>query len=87
MKKEEIEITFQDGMLTISGERKQEHEATEGETFRKANAFSASSTGRCRCRQRSIRKKIKAVYKDGILSVELPKAAEAKAKQIEVKVS
>ena len=31
--------------------------------------------------------KIKASYKDGILSVQLPKAAEAKAKQIEVSVS
>ncbi len=86
MKKEEIDISFQDGMLTISGERKQESEVREGENFRSERFF-----GRF---HRTISMptkvdadKIKANYKDGILSVELPKAAEVKAKQIEVKIS
>ena len=86
MKKEEIDISFQDGMLTIAGERKQESKVHEGESYRSERFF-----GRF---HRTISlptkveaDKIKATYKDGILTVDLPKAAEAKAKQIEVKIS
>ena len=86
MKKEEIEITFQDGTLTIAGERKQESEVREGESFRSERFFGKF--------HRSVSmptkvdaEKIQANYKDGILTVELPKAAEAKAKQIQVSVS
>ena len=86
MKKEDIDISFQDGMLTICGERKQESEVREGESFRSERFFGKF--------HRTITmptkvdpEKIKATYKDGILTVELPKAAEARAKQIEVKVS
>jgi len=86
MKKEEIDISLQDGVLVISGERKHEEEKTEGETFRSERYF-----GRF---HRSVTLpttvnagKVKATYKDGILTVTLPKAEEAKAKQIEVSVS
>jgi HSP20 family protein len=34
MKKEDIGITLQDGVLTVSGERKSDVEHKEGETFR-----------------------------------------------------
>src|SRR4051795_7068738 len=34
MKKEEIELSVHDGMLTISGERKHQSESKEGGTFR-----------------------------------------------------
>jgi len=86
MKKEEIEISLHEGMLTISGERKQESEVKEGETFRSERFF-----GRF---HRSVTlptmvdgNRVKATYKDGILTVELPKAEEAKPKQIQVNVS
>jgi len=86
MKKEEIDISFQDGMLTIAGERKQESEVREGESYRSERFF-----GRFHRTVSMPTKveadKIKATYKDGILTVDLPKAAEAKAKQIEVKIS
>lgn len=86
MKKEEIEITFQEGTLTISGERKQESETREGESFRSERFFgkfhrSVSMPTKVDVEQ------IKATYNDGILSVQLPKAAESRAKQIEVSVS
>lgn len=86
MKKEEIDISLHDGMLTITGERKQEKQAGEGETFRSERYF-----GRF---HRSITlpaqvngDRVKATYKDGILAVELPKTEEAKPKQIQVNVS
>jgi HSP20 family protein len=86
MKKEEIDISLHDGVLTISGERKQEREAKNGDTFRSERYFGKF--------QRSVTLpasvdggKVKASYKDGILRVELPKAEEAKPRQIEVSVS
>ena len=86
MKKEEIDISLQDGVLTVSGERKMEHERPEGETFRSERYFGKF--------HRSVTlpvavnaSKVKASYKDGILTIDLPKAEEAKPKQIAVSVS
>jgi HSP20 family protein len=83
LKKEEIELSLHDGVLTISGERKQEKKGEEG--YRNERLF-----GRF---QRSVTlpssvdgNNVKATYQDGILKVVLPKAEEAKPKQIEVSV-
>ena len=85
MKKEDFDLALQNDVLTISGERKQESETREGESFRSERLFGAFS--------RSVTlpapvqgDKVKATYRDGILTVELPKAEEAKPKKIEVKV-
>ena len=86
MKKEEINISLHDGALTVSGERKQEREQKEGESFRSERYFGKF--------QRSVTlpaavdaKNVKASYKDGLLTIHLPKAEEAKPKQIAVNVS
>ncbi len=86
MKKEEISLTLHDGALTVSGERKQECEAKEGESFRSERYFGKF--------HRSVTlpaavdpNKVSASYKDGILTVELAKAEEARPKQIDVSVS
>jgi len=86
LKKEEINVSIHDGVLTLSGERKRETEKKEGETFRSERYFGKF--------QRSVTlptavdsNKVNATYKDGILTVELPKAEEAKPKQIAVSVS
>ena len=86
MKKEEIDIALHDGVLTVSGERKMERENKEGETFRSERYFGKF--------QRSVTLpvavnpgKVKASYKDGILTIDLPKTEEAKPKHIAVSVS
>jgi HSP20 family protein len=86
LKKEEINLSLHDGVLTISGERKREVEKKEGESFRSERYFGKF--------QRSVTlptavdaAKVNAAYKDGVLTVELPKAEEAKPKQIAVSVS
>jgi HSP20 family protein len=83
MRKEDIEISLHDGMLTISGERKRET-SSNGENAERT----ARNIGRFR---RSIALptrvdagKVSATYRDGILSVTLPKAEEVKPKQIQV---
>ena len=86
MKKEEIEVSLHDGNLSISGERKYEEKKEETEVYRAERFF-----GRF---QRTISlptlvqgDKVKAQYKDGILTVTLPKAEEAKPKHIDVNIN
>ena len=84
LKKEEIEISLRGDTLTIAGERKHHGNADQG--FRTERFFGKF--------QRSLTlpavvnaEHVKATYKDGILTVVLPKAEEAKPKQIEVSLS
>ncbi len=85
MRKEEIEISLHDGTLTISGERKSE--SVEGEkserTERVAGKFRRTVTLPTRVES----DKVNATYRDGILTVTLPKAEDAKPKQIQVNVN
>jgi HSP20 family protein len=84
MRREEIEISLHDGMLTISGERKREasNDAKAERTERYIGKFRRSIT----LPTRVDANKVSASYRDGILTVTLPKAEEAKPKQIQVKV-
>jgi HSP20 family protein len=86
MKKADIEITLHDGVLSISGERRSEEKSEKAEVYRSERFF-----GRF---QRTVTlpapvaaDKVKAQYKDGVLTVTLPKTEEAKPKQIDVQVS
>jgi HSP20 family protein len=85
MRKEDIEISLQDGTLTISGERKEEtgHENGATRTERCTGKFRRSIT----LPTRVDAAKVSATYKDGILTVTLPKAEEAKPKQIQINLS
>jgi len=67
MHKEDIEISLQDGMLTISGERKSENRRRR-ESRGGLNAMSANSAAAFRCRLKSDASKVTATYRDGILN-------------------
>lgn len=84
MKKENIDLTLQEGVLTISGERKETGRPQEATVYR-----SERLEGRF---QRSLTlpapvnaDKVSATYLDGVLTVTLPKTEESKPKQIAVK--
>lgn len=86
LKKEDIEISLTDDVVTIKGERKQEQEqnASGWHVFeRNCGAF-----------QRSFRLprgvdggNVNAKFENGVLTVTLPKPEQARKKQIEVKVN
>lgn len=83
LKKEEIDISLQDGMLTVSGERKLEEQHNDTETCR-SERFYGRFHRTVALPKAVYADKVKAVYKDGILTVTLPKTEEVKPKQIEV---
>jgi len=85
MKKEEIDISLHDGVLTLSGERKAERKYEEAEACR-SERFLGRFHRPLSLPSAVVAEKAKASYKEGILTVVLPKAEEAKPKQIEVNV-
>jgi HSP20 family protein len=85
LKKEDIGISLHEGILTISGERKHEEKRKDSEVYRTERyegRFSRSLTLPSKVSANAIN----ATYKDGVLTVVLPKAEESKPKQIQVDV-
>lgn len=82
-KREDLDVSVHDNNLVISGERKSDEEKKDGEFYRSERFYgkfhrsislpSTVDTG-----------KIQAKYRDGVLTVTLPKTEKAKAKQIDV---
>ena len=86
MRKEAIEISLHDGTLTIGGERKSETSG-DGESATRTERFTGKFRRSITLPTRVDANNVNATYKDGILTVTLPKAEEAKPKQIQVNVS
>ena len=85
MMKDDIKITFENNMLSISGEKKSEKDFKDGNFHHHERSFGKF------CRTLGIPSgvkldKIDAEYKDGVLNITIPKAEEAKPKEIEIKV-
>jgi len=85
-KREDIQVSLQDGVLTISGERKEEKVSKETEVHRQERYY-GKFVRALTLPTAVAADKVKAAYKDGVLTVTLPKAEEAKPKQIDVSVN
>ena len=86
MKREDINVSLHDGNLIISGERQNEVKSEGTEVYR-AERFFGKFQRAVALPATVAADKVKAAYKDGILTITLPKSEEAKPKQIEVNVS
>lgn len=83
MRKEEIEISLHDGTLTIAGERKSG--TPNGEKAERSERYVGKFRRSITLPARVDANRVSATYRDGILTVTLPKAEEAKPKQIQVR--
>lgn len=85
VQKEDVKITVNDGVLTIRGEKKQEREVKEDRYRRLERTF--GSFERAFTLPTTVQSdKIAAGFANGVLTITIPKAEQAKAKEIEVKV-
>jgi HSP20 family protein len=82
-RREDLDVSVQDNNLVISGQRKSEEEQKDGEFYRSERFYGKF--------HRSISlpysvdtTTIEAKYRDGVLTITLPKSEQAKAKQIQV---
>ena len=83
--KDDVKITMRDNILTIRGEKKQEDHAKESGFQRVERSY--GSFQRSFILPTTVRNDgVDATYRDGILTITLPKAEEARPKQIEVRV-
>jgi HSP20 family protein len=86
VKKEDVKVTVEDGVLTIQGERKQEKEE-KGKKFHRIERAYGSFVRTFSLPDVIEEEKVKAEFKDGVLNLHLPKSEKAKPKAIEVKVA
>jgi HSP20 family protein len=85
MNKEDVKVSVQDNVLTLSGERKQEKEEKNANYHRIERSYGSFS--RSFTLPTSVQAdKVKATYKDGILKITLPKTEEVKPKEILISV-
>jgi HSP20 family protein len=87
VKREDIDVSINNGVLTINAERKMEEESKDekGRVIRRESRYGQYL--RTMTLDNSVDvKNVKADYTDGILKLVLPKAEEAKPQKIEVAV-
>ena len=86
MTREDIDITVENVVLTIKGEKKLGTDVKE-EQFHHVERRYGTSAARSRCRRPSTPSKVSAEYKNGVLTVRLPLREEAKPRPIKVDVA
>ena len=85
IKPEELDIRVENNILTIRGERKFEKSVNENNYLRVERAYGAFSRSFSLANTVNA-EAIQADYKNGVLSLNIPKREEAKPKQIKVRV-
>lgn len=86
LKREDIDVSLQDGTLIISGERKAET-VQEGVEVHRQERYYGKFQRALSLPEPVAADKIKAQYQDGVLTVTLPKTEAAKPKKIDVTVN
>jgi HSP20 family protein len=84
--KDDVKVNFHDGVLAIEGERKMEKEE-QNKKFHKIERSYGKFVRRFAMPTEVDPTKVAASFKDGVLSVRVPKSAAAKPKAIEIKVA
>ena len=86
VKKEDVKVSVQKGVLSISGERKIEKEDKKKKYHRVERAYGTFVRTFTVPEDADV-EKIQAEFKDGMLKVHIPKSEKAKPKEIDVKVA
>ena len=84
--KKDINVHMDKGVLSITGEKHEEKETGKGTKRHRTERYSGSFARRFTLPGSIKADKIDASYKDGVLSLMIPKAEEAKPKSIDIKV-
>jgi len=83
--KNDVKISYSDGQLMISGERKQEKESKDSKYHRVERSYGKYYRS-FTLPQKIQEDKIDAEFKDGQLTITVPKSEEAKPKELDIKI-
>ena len=83
--KNDVKITIDNGVVTLQGERRQEKEE-KGKTFHRVERYYGSFSRSFSLPDNIDEAAAKASFKDGVLTLQIPKRESAKPRGIEVKV-
>jgi HSP20 family protein len=86
VRKEDVKVTVENGVLTLQGERRQEKEE-KGKKFHRVERSYGSFIRTFSLPEFVDESAVKAEYKDGVLNLHLPKSEKVKPKAIDVKVA
>ncbi|MEW6441947.1 MAG: Hsp20/alpha crystallin family protein [bacterium] len=86
MTQKDVKVNIDNGILTLSGERKLERE-NKKESYHRLERFYGSFSRSFSLPNTVNTEKVDARMEHGVLKIHLPKREEAKPKQIEIKVS
>lgn len=86
VKKEDIKVTFQEGILNIAAERKSEEVKEDDRTQRHYSDFAYGKVSRSlRVPDAAEKDQVDAQLEDGVLTVKIAKGEHSKPKEIQVK--
>lgn len=86
VKKDDIEVSVENGVLTLSAESRSETEEKEGDRVIRQERRYGRYLRSLRLGKEIDEKKVKASYRDGVLELVLPKAEAVKPRRISVDV-
>jgi HSP20 family protein len=83
MTQDDVDIEIKDNVLTVSGERKAEHE-DQSEGYHRVERSFGSFSRSLSLPQGIDPEKVEANFKDGVLEIRIPKPAEAKPMRVQI---
>lgn len=86
VKKDDVKVTLEDGILTIQGERRREKDEKTTKYHRVERSYGSFARSFSLPDQVD-ENGVRADYKDGMLNLRIPKSEKAKPRAIEVKVA
>ena len=84
--KKDIDVRLDHGVLSITGEKQVEKETGKGTKYHRTERYCGSFARRFTLPNTIKVDKVDATYRDGVLSLMIPKAEESKPRAIEIKV-
>ncbi len=86
-RKKDIDVKLENGVISIRGDKQTEKETGKGTKRHRTERFHGSFARSFTLPDAVKDERVDATYKDGVLSLVIPKAEEAKPKSIDIKVS
>lgn len=83
--KKDVKVSVKNGVLSIEGERHQEKEES-GKTFHRIERYHGQFCRSFTLPKNVLVESVDATFKDGLLTVEIPKLEKAESPQVDVKI-